>query len=74
MSDPTEQSARHPALAALPVGPAIARLLAIMAKLRDPDGGCPWDVEQSFETIAPYIPSRKPTRSPRRSRWPIWRR
>ncbi|MEK9722659.1 MAG: nucleoside triphosphate pyrophosphohydrolase [Rhodospirillaceae bacterium] len=30
------------------------RLLAIMAKLRDPDGGCPWDVEQDFATIAPY--------------------
>ena len=25
-----------------------------MAKLRDRDGGCPWDLEQSFETIAPY--------------------
>ncbi|MEQ8664154.1 MAG: nucleoside triphosphate pyrophosphohydrolase [Rhodospirillales bacterium] len=30
------------------------RLVAIMAKLRDPDGGCPWDVEQTFRTIAPY--------------------
>jgi MazG family protein len=30
------------------------RLLAMMARLRDPDTGCPWDVEQSFETIAPY--------------------
>ncbi|MCL4149623.1 UNVERIFIED_CONTAM: hypothetical protein GTU68_016482 [Idotea baltica] len=25
-----------------------------MAKLRDPDGGCPWDLEQTFGTIAPY--------------------
>lgn len=32
----------------------IDRLLAIMAKLRDPEGGCPWDLEQSFQTIAPY--------------------
>jgi MazG family protein len=32
----------------------IQRLLAIMARLRDPDGGCPWDLEQSFATIAPY--------------------
>jgi NTP pyrophosphatase (non-canonical NTP hydrolase) len=32
----------------------IDRLLAIMARLRDPNGGCPWDLEQSFETIAPY--------------------
>ncbi|MEO8115136.1 MAG: MazG family protein, partial [Phenylobacterium sp.] len=32
----------------------IDRLLAIMARLRDPHGGCPWDVEQTFATIAPY--------------------
>lgn len=30
------------------------RLLEIMARLRDPDTGCPWDIEQTFETIAPY--------------------
>lgn len=30
------------------------RLVAVMAKLRDPDGGCPWDLEQDFRTIAPY--------------------
>ena len=29
-------------------------LLAIMARLRDPAGGCPWDREQDFATIAPY--------------------
>lgn len=32
----------------------INRLLDIMARLRDPQRGCPWDVEQSFKTIAPY--------------------
>ncbi|MET0599655.1 MAG: nucleoside triphosphate pyrophosphohydrolase [Mesorhizobium sp.] len=32
----------------------IARLLEIMAALRTPGTGCPWDVEQTFETIAPY--------------------
>ncbi|WP_454829466.1 nucleoside triphosphate pyrophosphohydrolase [Pseudoxanthomonas wuyuanensis] len=32
----------------------IAELLAVMARLRDPDGGCPWDLEQDFSTIAPY--------------------
>ncbi len=32
----------------------LERLLAIMARLRDPEGGCPWDVEQSFATIAPH--------------------
>jgi ATP diphosphatase len=32
----------------------IASLLAIMRRLRDPDGGCPWDLEQDFASIAPY--------------------
>lgn len=32
----------------------IRDLLAIMARLRTPVGGCPWDIEQSFATIAPY--------------------
>ena len=32
----------------------IDRLLSIMARLRDPDGGCAWDLEQTFATIAPY--------------------
>ena len=35
-------------------GPPLQRLLAIMARLRDPQAGCPWDVEQTFATIAPY--------------------
>ena len=30
------------------------QLLKIMKSLRDPDSGCPWDVEQKFSTIAPY--------------------
>ena len=32
----------------------IQRLLDIMARLRDPERGCPWDLQQSFKTIAPY--------------------
>lgn len=32
----------------------IDRLLALMADLRDPDGGCPWDLQQDFSSIAPY--------------------
>src|SRR3954464_8267908 len=32
----------------------IDRLLAIMARLRDRERGCPWDIEQNFATIAPY--------------------
>ena len=37
-----------------PSDPAINRLLEIMAQLRDPEKGCPWDVEQTFATIAPH--------------------
>jgi MazG family protein len=32
----------------------IDRLLTIMARLRDPQAGCPWDLKQTFRTIAPY--------------------
>ena len=32
----------------------IDQLIAIMAALRTPGSGCPWDLEQNFETIAPY--------------------
>ncbi|HYV87394.1 MAG TPA: nucleoside triphosphate pyrophosphohydrolase, partial [Candidatus Polarisedimenticolia bacterium] len=40
-----------------PNDPALApfdRLIAIMARLRDPARGCPWDREQYFASIAPY--------------------
>ncbi len=33
---------------------ALTALLALMARLRDPESGCPWDREQTFATIAPY--------------------
>ncbi|MDH3979775.1 MAG: nucleoside triphosphate pyrophosphohydrolase [Gammaproteobacteria bacterium] len=33
---------------------SIDSLLKIMARLRDPAGGCPWDLEQDFHSIAPY--------------------
>lgn len=32
----------------------MSRLLEIMRRLRDPETGCPWDIEQDFSTIAPY--------------------
>ena len=35
-------------------GRGIDRLLAVMRRLRDPERGCPWDVEQTFASIAPY--------------------
>ncbi len=38
----------------MPDADPMRRLLDIMARLRDPVAGCPWDVEQSFATIAPH--------------------
>lgn len=32
----------------------IERLITIMRRLRDPETGCPWDIEQDFDSIAPY--------------------
>jgi len=43
MSDDAQQAQR-----------ALARLLEIMRRLRDPQGGCPWDLAQDFASIAPY--------------------
>jgi tetrapyrrole methylase family protein/MazG family protein/ATP diphosphatase len=43
LNDPREKD-QHP----------LFTLIDIMAKLRDPDGGCPWDLEQTFATVAPY--------------------
>ena len=37
-----------------PVSTPLDRLLAIMARLRDPQGGCEWDLAQNFKTIGPY--------------------
>ncbi|GGZ37854.1 nucleoside triphosphate pyrophosphohydrolase [Asticcacaulis endophyticus] len=38
----------------LPNRPAIDDLLEVMNRLRAREGGCPWDIEQTFDTIAPY--------------------
>lgn len=39
-----------------PAGPVgVERLRQIVAKLRDPDGGCPWDLEQTHETLRKFI-------------------
>ena len=37
-----------------PSAEKIDALIDVMARLRDPEGGCPWDLEQDFRTIAPY--------------------
>ncbi len=49
-SDQPDAPAQRMAAAQTPVD----RLRAVMAALRDPEAGCPWDREQTFETIAPY--------------------
>jgi ATP diphosphatase len=36
------------------VSTSLSRLLAVMARLRDPEGGCPWDREQTWASIAPH--------------------
>lgn len=52
MKSDTVPSAR-PTVETLPREP-MARLLAVMAWLRDRTHGCPWDIDQTFQTIAPY--------------------
>ena len=44
-------------------GEAMSALLELMARLRDPQSGCPWDREQTFAPSRP-TPSRKPTKWP----------
>ena len=34
---------------------ALKRLIDVVAQLRSPDGGCPWDLEQTQQTLIPYI-------------------
>jgi MazG family protein len=46
-------SIQKPTAETLPKEP-LARLLAVMAWLRDRQHGCPWDIDQTFRTIAPY--------------------
>lgn len=47
MTSPSDQLVHDP-------DGGMPRLLEIMRRLRDPATGCPWDIEQSFATIAPY--------------------
>ncbi len=56
MTDSVSATAIAEKLRSLGIGrlDQIEALLAIMAKLRDPVGGCPWDVKQDFKSIATY--------------------
>ena len=38
-----------------PQGAELLRLVELMRRLRDPDGGCPWDLEQDHHTLVPYL-------------------
>lgn len=38
-----------------PILQALQRLIAVVAQLRSPDGGCPWDLEQTPQTLIPYV-------------------
>jgi len=53
-NDDSDQSGGAPAERVSAAKTPVARLRAVMAALRDPEAGCPWDQQQSFETIAPY--------------------
>jgi ATP diphosphatase len=50
----TKSDATSPAVPSGQASAGAGRLVAIMAALRTPGAGCPWDLEQSFETIVPY--------------------
>jgi XTP/dITP diphosphohydrolase len=49
MSTPPAPDPGPPSLAAL------AELIAVVDRLRDPEGGCPWDLEQTHDSLIPYV-------------------
>ncbi len=53
MTDAPRDREASDRLVADPTG-GLPRLIEIMRRLRDPEGGCPWDLAQTFATIAPY--------------------
>lgn len=55
MQNPSPNSNTHHSTASITrTDAALRRIIDIMVQLRDPETGCPWDVKQTFETIAPY--------------------
>jgi MazG family protein len=55
MKEPSAKAEKNTALSDTGSGATpIDDLLTIMARLRNPDGGCPWDLQQDFTSIAPY--------------------
>ena len=45
----------HAAAAPASTGAALDQLRAVVAQLRDPQGGCPWDLEQTHASLVPYV-------------------
>ncbi len=54
MPDDARSTAAHDDPVIRDADGGIVRLVAIMARLRDRERGCPWDIEQDFDSIAPY--------------------
>lgn len=57
MSEPTRspRPLETPAPIGEPRADALRKLVAVVDRLRDPDTGCPWDLEQTLETLAPHV-------------------
>jgi len=49
------RSSTSPPLAMPQTLDALAELIAVVARLRDPEGGCPWDLEQTHASLVPYV-------------------
>jgi XTP/dITP diphosphohydrolase len=50
-----EFSMSSPSVSSQTILDALNRLVAVVAQLRSPDGGCPWDLAQTAETLIPYV-------------------
>src|SRR5688572_15413002 len=48
-------SISNPALAYIENRQGIDKLLAVVAALRNPEGGCPWDLKQTHQSLRPYL-------------------
>jgi XTP/dITP diphosphohydrolase len=55
MAGPTDLEIELVFFAPQPPGTEVLGLVGVLARLRDPDGGCPWDLEQDHESLVPYL-------------------
>jgi len=54
MDDPSQAENVVPSKEGAPQQ-ALADLIAVVARLRDPEAGCPWDLEQTHVSLVPYV-------------------